>query len=215
MTIYRVDRNWHEVLDSNSVWRVVGTAVVTNFSDLATFITGPYDGQLAYVTAQKGLYRYRSGAWSFLIFAETGGGYARYVHSTLVSVATGGSGQKIPFQTATDPCAQISPSGTGNTDFVFNQAGVWNVTASCRFAANATVAERALFLAKSSDIVNTRYAQANSGSAIAFMASVSTQKRFAAGDSIAVGMFQATGVAINTDVGFAEAFHVSFNWEGP
>lgn len=213
MTIYRTDRLWQEVF-TLSGWLIVGTAVVSNFSDIATFITNPYEGQLVYVLNDKGIYRRRSSAWAFLLFAETGGGYARYRHSTLQSIPTGAD-TKAQFQTAVDACTQVTPSGTGNTDFTLNLAGVWNITASARLVANASANERALCLAKSSDVPNTRYAEDNTGIAgAAANLMVTTNRRFAAGDSICAAIFQSTGGAVNTDTSFTEAFHISFNWEG-
>lgn len=214
MTIFRTDRNWHEVMDSSFNWRIVGVASVTNFSDLATFITGPYNGQLAYVSVAKGLYRYLSGVWQFILFTETGGGYARYRQSTLQAVAAA-TDTKVQFQTAVDSATQVTPSGTGNIDFTLNLAGVWSITATARLASNASANERLLALAKSSDIGGTRYAQSNVGIANASAnLSVSINRRFAAGDSVSAVIWQNTGGSVNTDPSFAENMHISFNWEG-
>lgn len=213
MTVYRIDGLWHEFW-TGSGWRIIEMPVLNAFSDLATFITSPYEGQIAYILNDRGLYRRRSGVWTFFMFAESGGGYARYVHSTLAAVATG-TDTKIPFQTPIDTAAQVTPSGTGNTDFTLNLAGIWNITCSARLVANASANERALCLAKSSATGTIRYAESSMAVANASAnLTVTTNRRFAAGDSVCAVLFQSTGGPVNTDPSFSEAMHISFNWEG-
>lgn len=74
--IARSDRGWLELYDG-AAWRVVGVAAVTNFADLATYITNPYAGQLAIVTSEQNRqYRYSGAAWvselpSYVILRQT------------------------------------------------------------------------------------------------------------------------------------------------
>lgn len=60
---YRRDRDWFELWDGGA-WRVQGIAVCSTTTDRDTAITNPYDGQFAFVTAHRGLYRYGGGVWN-------------------------------------------------------------------------------------------------------------------------------------------------------
>lgn len=63
LEVWRTDRKWLEVCDG-AAWRVQGIAAVAAFADLATYITNPYQGQIATVTANSGgEYRYNGTAW--------------------------------------------------------------------------------------------------------------------------------------------------------
>lgn len=63
LEIWRTDRKWLEVCDG-AAWRVQGIPYVPAYADLATYITHPYQGQIAIVTANTGgEYRYNGTTW--------------------------------------------------------------------------------------------------------------------------------------------------------
>jgi hypothetical protein len=60
--VWRTDRGWAEVRHSGG-WRISGTPIVSTVAALATDITSPAAGQIAFVTATNLLYRYTGSAW--------------------------------------------------------------------------------------------------------------------------------------------------------
>jgi hypothetical protein len=216
MTIFRADGLWHEFW-TGSGWRIIEMPVLNAFADLATFITSPYEGQIAYILNDQGLYRRRSGAWGFFVFAEAGGGFARYRQSTLQTY-TNSLLTKVQFQTALNTCPQITPSGTGNTDFNFNLGGTWTIAATHRFVGlGGAAGERQIAIADSANLVNNRWGQQYANNAVAglpYIQSCSTTRRFAVNDKISLAAFQTSGGNLNSDPLNAEEINISFNWEG-
>lgn len=85
--IWRTDRSWAEVctVASPAAWRVIGVAAVTNFADLATYITSPFSGQRAFVTSTLTEYAYNGSAW---IAVGSYGAMTDYSASLTLTAAT-------------------------------------------------------------------------------------------------------------------------------
>jgi hypothetical protein len=215
MVIWRADRFWREVW-TGSAWRVMDLVVVTAFSDLATHVTSPFAGQLAYVVNDKAVYQYSGSAWITQFFTGSGVGYARYKHTTLQTILNV-TDTKARFQTSVDTCPQVTASGTGNDTFQMNLAGIWSIHTQARYLGVVGTNERHLHLVKSTDTSNTRYTGqtgcpiTNAPQSLA----CSTQRRFAANDQVSALLFQNSGGSVNTDTSFGESFHIALKWEGP
>jgi hypothetical protein len=186
-----------------------------------TDITAPFTGQVIFCTTDNMLYRYSGSAW--VAFLATGGPTAatqlheaRYEQRTLQAIPTT-TDTKIKFETPVTTCNDVTASGTGNTDFLLNRAGLWVITASLRFNA-ATSGERHIFPQTGTTFaVANRFASqtaVNVGTAPATVATASAI-RVTAGTSVCVGAWQNNGSSINTDVGFGGTNHVDFAWLRP
>ena len=212
-----VTNQWPAGIDATaSVLNTRSIPVVTTTGD----ITAPFTGQVVFNTTDNMLYRYTGAAW--VAFMGTGGGTAatqheaRYEQRTLQAITTS-TDTKINFPTAVTTCSDVTASGTGNTDFLLNRAGLWIVTASVRFNVGTT-GERHLFLLTGTTfVVASRFASqtaVNVGTAPATVATASAI-RVAAGTSVCCGGWQNNGSSINTDVGFGGTNHIDFTWLRP
>jgi hypothetical protein len=215
MMIYRTDRLWREVYTGTG-WRVLDTAIVTAFADLATHITNPFEGQLAFVTADDAFAIYSGSAWVYQLQTANTQNLCRYKQNAAHAVAHN-TDTKARFQASVSTTPDVTVSGTGNTDFTLNRSGRWRIETSVRYAASASLLERHVFICTSGNLVTPRFCEqqiAQTANAPASLA-VSTTKRFAAATAISVGLFQNSGVSINTDPVFDEVFSISLTWEGP
>lgn len=216
MQIYRVDRSWREVHLGSGVWRVLDTAVVAAFADLATHITSPFNGQLAVVTGDNALATYNGSAWVYQLFLANTLSHARYKQTSAHAIANT-TDTKARFQTSVSTTGDVTVGGTGNTDFTLVRSGRWRIEAGVGYVAAAGLLERHVFICGSGNLVTPRYAEnqaMQTANAPAWL-TTSTTRRFAANSPVSIGMFQNSGGSINTNPVFDEAFNISLSWEGP
>jgi hypothetical protein len=180
-----------------------GVPVVTATSQ----IVAPFTGQLIVNTTDQMIHEYDG----------TQRHAARYEQTTLQTVANL-TDSKVQFNTPVTTCDDVTPSGTGNQDFLLNRGGEWRLTASERFVAGTT-GERHMFLSTGTVIATlaNRIAGTTAPTAgtIAASLSVSTEIRVTAGTSVFVGLFQSNGGNLNTDVAFGHSNHFSLTWLRP
>lgn len=141
---------------------------------------------------------------------------ARYEQRTLQVVANA-TDTKLNFPTAHTTSADVTASGTGNTDFLLNRVGLWRISASCRFLAGTT-GERALSLATgtvAATLANRFAMDSKAGSTLPICLSVSTDLRIATTTTIIVPVYQNNGGNLNTDVAFGGTIHVALTWVRP
>jgi hypothetical protein len=203
--------------------------VVTPTSDIPTSEgTGPFTGQVIFNLTDGLLYRYDGSAW--VGFDAAGGGFlsigsdapaksheARYFATVAQSIPNV-TDTKIQFPTVfANASNDVTPSGTGNTDFQLNRAGLWHISASVRYVVVATAGtfERHLFL-QTGTVFNTanRFAfstDGNVGTTSAISLHAAATIRVAAGTSIFAAAFQNTGGAVNTDPVIASSVHGFIN----
>lgn len=203
--------------------------VVTATSDIPTSEgIGPFAGQVVFNLTDGLLYRYDGSAW--VGFDAAGGGFfsigsdapaksheARY-YATVAQSIPSATDTKVQFPSVfANSSNDVTPSGTGNTDFLLNRAGVWHISASIRYVVVATVGtfERHLFL-QTGSAFNTanRFAfvtEGNPGTASAISLDVAATIRVAAGTNIFAAAFQNTGGAVNTDPITAATVHGFIN----
>lgn len=180
-------------------------------------VTNPYAGQIIYDTTDDLLYKYVGGVW--VAFAATGTTLheTRYEQTTLQTVANA-TDTKLQFNTSVTTSSDVTVSGTGNTDYLLNRAGLWSITASTRYVAGTT-GERHIFLSTGTVIgtLGNRIAGMSSGSpgTVAISLAVSTNIRVAASTSIFAGTFQSNGGNLNTDVAFGHSSHIALAWLRP
>jgi hypothetical protein len=184
-------------------------------------VTNPYTGQVIFNTTDNMLYRYDGAAW--VAFLATGGGTsattheARYEQTTFQTIATG-TDTKLAFNNPITTTNDVTASGTGNTDFLLNRAGLWRVSASLRYVVGTT-GERDLFMATGTTIgtLANRFVGQSDGAVGggAGTLSVSTDIRVAAGTSVFAGTFQNNGGGLATEVGFGHTVHIALSWQRP
>ena len=189
--------------------------VVTTTAD----IVAPFDRQLVVNSSDNILYRYEGGAW---IGAVALGGFlpstmheARYEQRSSPQTISNSTDTKLKFEFASYPCDDVTPSGTGNTDFLLNRFGVWQVSVATRLLGNAGSGERHLAVHSGSTFnFGLRFAahvQANVGSAPVTL-TCSTEARLLAGTVITVWCWHNAGSGVTVDTGWGSTNHLALTW---
>jgi hypothetical protein len=183
---------------------------------------GPFAGQIIFCTADNMLYRYDGTAW--VAFLATGGNTAATRHEaryeqTVAQSCANTTDLKLNFNSAVTTSNDVTASGTSNTDFAINRAGVWLITASMRWVAG-TAGERHLFLSTGTvaGTLANRFAGTSSGNVATtpISQSVASVLRISTpGASVFAGCWQNNGGALNTDVAFGGSNHISLTWLRP
>ncbi len=184
-------------------------------------VTTPYAGQLIVNATDNMLYEYNGSAWVGVL--AMGGSSATQRHearyeSTTVQAIGNATDTKVRFPTAVTTCDDVTPSGTGNQDFLLNRAGLWRISASQRLAATGAD-DTTLFLSTGTNIatLTARFAMqiaSIDGTSEPSM-SVSTDIRVTASTSVFAGVFQNSGVSLNTHTGFGATNHIALTWLRP
>lgn len=192
--------------------------VVSSPSD----VTNPFTGQIVFSTADNMLHRWTGAAW--LAFAATGGSTAATMHEARYHQAASAQSYvtatdtKVKFEAAITTCDDVTASGTGNTDFLLNRAGVWRISAGLRFLGTAGAGERHLFIQTGTTFVPANRqvgdTKVNVGSAPVTL-NCSTDIRVTAATSVLVGAFQNSGGSISADIGFGGTIHIALTWLRP
>lgn len=142
---------------------------------------------------------------------------ARYEQTTFQTI-TNATDTKLAFNNAVTTCADVTASGTGNTDFALGRAGLWRCSAGLRFV-TGTTGERDLFMATGTTIgtLANRIVAASDGAVggAAGTLSVSTDIRVTAGTSVFAGTFQNNGGSLATEVAFGHIVHIALTWLRP
>ncbi len=181
-------------------------------------ITSPYTGMLILNTTDMLLYRWDGAAWVGCL--AVGGTTAATRHearyeSTTTYTINNATDTKLRFHTAITTSDDVTPSGTGNQDFLLNRGGLWRVSVGQRMNANGAD-EVTAFLSTGTNIVTltNRFAEQTVSieGSIAPAMSVSTEIRVAAGTSVFAGLWHNAGVGVGTNVSFGAANHIALTW---
>lgn len=151
-----------------------------------------------------------TGAFSHYRLAS--GGSQSIANSTLT---------KVQFPTIADRCADVTASGTNNTDFTLGRAGEWTITASLHYESTGSAFNGTRWLMIGDATAGTtRYAAPNArpdAADIVLGASLnaSVTERFAASTAFSVWAFQNSGSSINlTAADNVAPVRISFRWNG-
>lgn len=194
--------------------------VVTLVADLTTAFA-LFTGQVVLCLEDGLLYRWDGSAWVGVV--ATGGGFrtvgtdapiksheARYYNNVAQPIPNV-TDTKVQFPSVfANSSNDVTPSGTGNTDFLLKRAGLWFISAGIRYLGIAGGLERHLFL-QTGSVFNTanRFSFRTAGNVGSFPISLATSSaiRVAANTTIIVGAFQNSGSALNTDPWDAATVH--------
>jgi hypothetical protein len=221
--ITKVVRDQRRMLeDTNST--VLSRLAGLRFPRVVTTVVGltaRYTGEIVLNTTDALLYRYDGSAW--VGFSAIGGSTAatlhevRYEQHSSQSLVTN-TDTKIKFDTAIYTSSDVTASGTGNTDFQLNRAGLWRASAAVRYDTDFGGNERHLFL-QTGTVFNTTnridWQTAVNVDIAPASVSCSTEFRAAAGSSVFAAGWQNSGNTIATDVAFGGAEHLTLTWLRP
>lgn len=232
-------QQWKAPVDANPArLNTASIPVVTNpFTDISDGI-GPFRGQVVFCTTDSMLHRYDGcnhifpdhPGWS--AFAAAGGNTAdtmheaRYEQKALQTIPNA-IDTALGFPTAAYSCSDVTDAGgiVPHSEFILERPGLWLVTASMRWVANAGGGERHLFLMNGLSLptLANRFVGSTSGNvgntpvslSIASTIRVTEGSLAGAGAFIKVGCWQNCGGNLNTDVGFGGSNHISLTWLRP
>lgn len=184
-------------------------AVVGSTSD----VDSPAVGDVVLLSSD-GTIRERSALGTWLVVGYYGSvassGFARYFTNTVQSIPNNVT-TAAKFHTVVTSSADVTASGTDNTIFTLNRAGVWLISATCVFASGSGY--RAVSISNSA--MTTRYAeQAFNANATSATLTTTTTRAFSAGNAVSVGLFQSSGGALDT-LPVEAMYNVSFTWLRP
>lgn len=232
-----VQRVWRAGLDSLTPGKMNTRSLptITTTSDIGGLPGGlVYNGQIVFSLTDGLCYRYDSGSSGLVGFGAAGGGLvtttadagnknheARYYATSAQSIPNV-TDTKIQFPNTLYASADVTPSGSGNTDFTLNRDGVWSITAGIRYVGVAGGLERHIFLQTGTSFnVANRIGFRTDGNVGSDPVSlvVSTQARVTSGVSVFAAAFQNSGGAVNTDPLAGSVTHgyvyISFAWLRP
>ncbi|WP_328448996.1 hypothetical protein [Amycolatopsis sp. NBC_00438] len=154
-----------------------------------------------------------AGNWQRIVPGATG--YAEYSQTAAQTVATS-TNARMTFDTAVESSPYISYSGGV---FTVNRAGTWSITGTIRWngASGNGFFERAAVLSTTSATAyrfggNNDYTGIGGGQP-ALQLQFAGQKRFAAGDTFAVWLWQASGGNLTTNVAL-DSNRIQMKWTG-
>lgn len=136
---------------------------------------------------------------------------------TVAQPFTTSTNTKVTFDSAVETHADVTVSGTGNTDFLLNRIGKWRVSAGLRFL-SGTTGERYLAINTGTTVttLTTRKAHISVfGSTFACSLSLSTEFRIGSATSVHIAGYQSNGSTLNSDVAFGGSSHIALTWVGP
>lgn len=135
LEVWRTDRKWLEACDGTG-WRVQGIPYVFTVADLTTYITHPYQGQIAVVTSNSGgEYRYSGTTWRPIMAECEIRRVADLSIANAVETAVAwdddGAGARDPLGiwTSANPTRLTIPVGYAGR-WEFRVAGVWAFNAT-------------------------------------------------------------------------------------
>ena len=149
---------------------------------------------------------------AFSHYRLASGGSQSIANNTLV---------KVQFPTIVSRCADVTVSGTNNTDFTLGRAGEWTITAALHYESTGSAFNGTRWLMIGDATAGTtRYAAPNTrpdAADIVLGASLnaSVTERFAASTAFSVWAFQNSGSSINlTAADNIAPVRVTFRWNG-
>lgn len=138
---------------------------------------------------------------------------ARY-EATAVQSIPNAADTKFTYNLASVTTADVTASGTNNTDFLLNRVGLWLVVATNRYIAGTT-GERYMCVSRGTTIGADRITHHSGGPpTTASSLCCCTTVRIAAATSVHVMGYQSNGAALNTQVG-GSVSHVALTWLRP
>ena len=183
--------------------------------DLADVLT-PATDDMVLLSTDKMIYRYTGSAWLPVAHTFPGAGHARYTNAAPQSIPAS-TLRKVYFPTALDTTADVTittgTTGTGSY-FTLNRGGIWTLSGGANFGFGAGSNYRSVVF--SNDSTGSLAWQANSGrnDESSLTLNVSLERRFAAGDRVALWVYHETpgGISITDD---NEETSLSLTWWRP
>lgn len=200
---------------SAAALNVSSLPVVTATAD----IIAPFEGQVIHNTTDNMLYRYEGSIWIAFLAMGTTLHEARYEQRASGQSVPTATDTKMKFEAVNTSCADVTASGTNNTDFLLNRGGLWRISAGVRYLGNASGGnERHLFIQTGSTFVpgnrlaiNTQFVSTNIPAGL----NVSTEVRLFANTTIIIGIWQNAGSNTVVDTGFGGVNHIALAWLRP
>lgn len=198
---------------SSGAWQKQTIPIVSATGD----ITAPYTGQLIYNTTDAFIYRYTGSAW--VAFASGGDTSklheARYYNDAAQSLADA-TVVTLQFPDIQYSSADVTASGTGNSVFTLNRAGVWRISANVRIvSATGTNGERLISIRELTNASATLASSRDTSQTIPVTLNCSTTKRFAVNSQVDIVAFQQSTAARNTEPVFPKMIHIALTWLRP
>jgi hypothetical protein len=143
----------HQLTYTGTGWGNVPVAV-----SATSAITAPYTGQIVYNTTDGLLYRYTAGSWVAVCAlgpdnqvtpSATQVHEARYRAATTANQALAAGNNAVQFASADYSSNDVSVSGTGNSVFTLQRAGLWIIDIAGRIADSTAAIGRFLQLTDS------------------------------------------------------------------
>lgn len=183
--------------------------------DLADVLTPAVD-DMVLLSGDKMIYRYTGSAWLPVAHTSPGAGHARYTNAAPQNIPAS-TLRKVYFPTALDTSADITltagTTGTGSY-FTLNRSGIWTLSGGANFGFGAGSNYRSVVF--SNDSTGTLAWQANSGrnDESSLTLNVSLERRFTAGDKVALWVYHETpgGISISDE---NEETSISLTWWRP
>jgi len=190
-----------------------GGRVPVSVDDLADVLV-PAAGDLAVLTTDNMLYRHTGSAWLGVMHLDTEG-HAKYKNTGNQIVPTN-TMFRAYFSTAvatTTDVTHTAGSSLIGSFLTLNRAGLWSLDAGGNFGSAAGTSLRSIQLA---DDVNTTPWKSTGGysTAAPFPLNVSTTRRFAANQRIALWVYHEQGGSINLTAN-GEVTSIAATWMGP
>lgn len=211
----------HQLFYTGTGWTNVPEVVAATSA-----ITAPYAGQIVYNTTDGLLYKYTLGAWVAVCAlgpdnqaspSATQVHEARYRAATTTSQALAAGNNAIQFASADYSSADVTVSGTGNSVFTLQRAGLWVIDVAGRIADSTAAVGR--FLQLTDSTFATMYKAASmpvaSGTPTVDMV-LTCVMRFAASTALSVNaVSSATGSIDRATAGNAARTSISLSWLRP
>jgi hypothetical protein len=153
-------------------------------------------------------------AWETLWLTGTGAGQARYRAASTGSQVLAAGDNLVQFPVADYTCPDVVASGTNNTTFTFQRAGLWRITAGARVGDSAASITRILQIrdAALTQIYGATDIPSPAAAAIVDM-NCTAELRFAAGAAVVIDVVSsATGSIDHSTATLAGRTTVSLTW---
>lgn len=190
-----------------------------------TAISAPYEGQYAYNSVDALLYQYLGGAWIGVLalgpIDETTPDpaqvhEARYRAATATAQALAAGNNAVQFATVDYASNDVVASGTNNTVFTLQRAGLWTIDIGTRIADSAANVTRALQLTDSTFATVYKAQTLPVAGTPTVDLSMSCTRRFPVAAGLSVNAISsATGSIERATAATASRTSISLVWERP
>lgn len=188
-------------------------------------INAPYEGQLVYNSVDALLYQYLGGAWIGVIAFGPDNQTtpdpaqvheARYRAATTTAQALASGNNAVQFATTDYASTDVVASGTGNSVFTLQRAGLWTIDIGTRVADSASSVTRALQLTDSTFATIFKALTLPVAGTPTVDLSMTCKMRFAAAATLSVNAISsATGSIERASAATAARTSISLVWERP